>query len=598
MQQSVKKLSVLLAVLVAACSDATGINQRIAAPDSPRLAVAVDGSNINLSAGNNLIGTATNPSPTNPSVTVTNSSGTPIAGATVTFTTVATAGTRSTVGLGAPVGVSCTSNTGFANSTTATTDASGTAVIQWCFVGIGGQVLNATYGGATVTFFGTATTTGGAPTITKLAGDASGSNNATMAGQPVPTNPTVQVNDAGTAAVLPAVNVTFTPSGDGKASGGSPTVVATNAAGQAAVVYTLKSTAGTNTLVASIGQVTGGGQPVTSQTFTLTGLAAGTVFTCVSGCNDAATDASGNQFGPKDPAVQITKADGTPVGAGIAVTVTYASGTNACGSTMNGQVLAFPLYTNAAGIVAAPWCIAAPAAVGTKTVVFSAGNLTGTIQGTVNADFNTNGGTLTIDGGSGFTCTVAGVATPDIAVTFKDAQGVKAANQSITFTAGGNGSVQNGTQSGATVTVTTNSAGQASVRYTCGTSSGAQSVSVQTTTGVSATVSGTATAGAAATLTKVAGDNQTATAGTAVSRNPSVIVRDQYGNPVNGVNTSWVASGNGTVSQANILTGNAGQGSVPGVAANVWTLSTPAGSNTLTVTVAGVGSVTFTATGN
>src|SRR2546426_9971570 len=56
------------------------------------------------------------------------------------------------------------------------------------------------------------------------------------------------------------------------------------------------------------------------------------------------------------------------------------------------------------------------------------------------------------------------------------------------------------------------------------------------------------TAGAASQIAINAGNNQTATAGTAVAIDPSVIVRDANGNPVAGVAVTFaVASGGGTV---------------------------------------------------
>jgi hypothetical protein len=91
-----------------------------------------------------------------------------------------------------------------------------------------------------------------------------------------------------------------------------------------------------------------------------------------------------------------------------------------------------------------------------------------------------------------------------------------------------------------------------------------------------------------------AGNNQTATAGTAVATAPSVIVRDADGDAVPGVSVTFaVASGGGSVSGATATTGANGVATVGG-----WTLGTAAGTNTLTATAAGVSQqATFTATG-
>src|SRR4029077_17980509 len=77
------------------------------------------------------------------------------------------------------------------------------------------------------------------------------------------------------------------------------------------------------------------------------------------------------------------------------------------------------------------------------------------------------------------------------------------------------------------------------------------------------------TAGAATQIALNGGTGQVATVGTAVATPPSVIVRDQFGNPVTGVAVTFATTGdNGTVDPATAVTTNAS-----GVAAaNSWTL--------------------------
>src|SRR5439155_1306293 len=103
------------------------------------------------------------------------------------------------------------------------------------------------------------------------------------------------------------------------------------------------------------------------------------------------------------------------------------------------------------------------------------------------------------------------------------------------------------------------------------------------------------TPAAAASIALSAGNNQTATVGTAVATPPSVIVRDQFANPVPGVAVTFATAGdNGTVDPAAPVTTNAS-----GVAAvNSWTLGTAAKTDTLRATSSGLGGspVTFTAT--
>ena len=97
-------------------------------------------------------------------------------------------------------------------------------------------------------------------------------------------------------------------------------------------------------------------------------------------------------------------------------------------------------------------------------------------------------------------------------------------------------------------------------------------------------------------VTKNAGDNQTATAGTAVPIPPSVIVQDQAFNPVAGYTVTFsVASGGGSITGADAVTNSSGIATV-----GSWTLGAVPGTNTLTVTAVGLAGsgLIFTATGN
>ena len=95
-----------------------------------------------------------------------------------------------------------------------------------------------------------------------------------------------------------------------------------------------------------------------------------------------------------------------------------------------------------------------------------------------------------------------------------------------------------------------------------------------------------------------AGNGQSATVNTAVATPPSVILRDQFNNPVPGVAVTFaVTAGGGTVNPTTPVTTG-----TPGIAtATSWTLGASAGGNTLTATASGSGisgnPVTFTATG-
>jgi adhesin/invasin len=103
--------------------------------------------------------------------------------------------------------------------------------------------------------------------------------------------------------------------------------------------------------------------------------------------------------------------------------------------------------------------------------------------------------------------------------------------------------------------------------------------------------------GAPALIELAAGDDQSATVGAAVPIDPSVVVRDADGNPLDGIPVTFrVTGGAGTVSGNTPVTGSGGVATV-----GEWTLGTAVGENTLSASVAGQdlsGSpVVFSATG-
>jgi Big-like domain-containing protein len=105
----------------------------------------------------------------------------------------------------------------------------------------------------------------------------------------------------------------------------------------------------------------------------------------------------------------------------------------------------------------------------------------------------------------------------------------------------------------------------------------------------------TATPDVAASIALQAGNGQTATVNTAVALAPSVLVRDQFNNPVPNVAVTFApVAGSGSVTGGNATTNANGIATV-----GSWTLGTTAGGNTLHATSAGLAGspVTFTATG-
>lgn len=128
----------------------------------------------------------------------------------------------------------------------------------------------------------------------------------------------------------------------------------------------------------------------------------------------------------------------------------------------------------------------------------------------------------------------------------------------------------------------TDSSARVSGRWTLGTTAGLQTLSI--TAGSSSTVRGevTATAGAAepANLSKLEGDNQSATVGTVLPTPLALLVQDEYGNAVPGSIVSWALLGGvGSVDSLTTMTDSTGH------AYNRWTMGTRAGVQSLTVSV-------------
>jgi hypothetical protein len=93
-------------------------------------------------------------------------------------------------------------------------------------------------------------------------------------------------------------------------------------------------------------------------------------------------------------------------------------------------------------------------------------------------------------------------------------------------------------------------------------------------------------------ISKIAGDSQTATAGTVLPVRPAVQVTDSLGAVVSGVSVSFaVTGGGGSIAGANVVTG------ADGIAtAGDWKLGVTPGTNDVTATVSNA-TVHFVATG-
>jgi hypothetical protein len=173
-------------------------------------------------------------------------------------------------------------------------------------------------------------------------------------------------------------------------------------------------------------------------------------------------------------------------------------------------------------------------------------------------------------------------------VRIHDAHDNPVADLAVVFTVtGGGGSVEG-------AATTTDAAGIATVgQWTLGTVAGNNRLTAAATGLAPVTFNAEATAGAAASIAVRDGHDQWAKIESPVPVLPSVLVLDDYGNPVAGVMVTFaVAGGGGAVTGHAALTNNSGVATV-----GSWTLGPEPVLNTLTATVGSLPAVTFTARG-
>ena len=461
-------------------------------------------------------------------------------------------------------------------TTPVNTDATGLATFTGLSITgtVGARTLQFTSAGLTNAVSGTVTMSAGA--ATQIALNAGNGQTATV-NTPVATAPSAVVRDVSGNPVQ-GVSVVFAV-----ASGGGGVIpaaaVTTNAAGMAALTsWTLGTVAGPNTVTASAAGLTG--SPVT---FSATGTP-GVATQVVIQTQPSGAAQSGVAL-VAQPVVRLADMFGNTVPTtGTLVTAALASGTGALGGTLG--------VTTASGI-ATYTDLAITGPTGSYTLRFTSGALT--------PDTST---AITI--GAGAATKLAMVAQPSStaqnAIAFPQQPSVQvqdaAGNPVVGVRSVSVALLSGGGVLGGTTTVNTDAAGLATfaglgITGTVGArtlqfaSSGLTSVTSNSINLV---------AGAATQVVLNAGNAQTATAGTAVSTPPSVIIRDVSNNVVSGVPVSFaVATGGGTILPAAPVATNAA-----GIAsATSWTLAPVAGANSATATATGLtGSpVTFTATG-
>ncbi len=377
---------------------------------------------------------------------------------------------------------------------------------------------------------------------------------------------------------VPGVTVTFNAPSAGSRS---PTSAVTNGSGVAATTWTLGTTAGTQTLTASISS----GSVTTAQWTATATAGAATQIAANSSVSQSATVGTAVSA---PPSVIVRDANNNPK-SGVAVTFTVTSGGGSTspvsGSTVTTDVNGVATLTS--------WTLGTTA--GANQVEATVTGLTGS---PVTFDATGTAGAATqIAANSSVTqsATAGTTVSAPPSVLVRDANNNPKSGVNVTFTVtSGGGSTS--PVSGSTVTTDVN--GVATLTsWTLGTTVGANQVQATVTglTGSPVTFDATGTVGAPTQISINAGNGQSATVGTAVTTPPSALVQDANNNPVSGVSVTFAVSGGG----GSVLGGSATTDASGIATVTSWTLGTTAGANSLSATSTGLtGSpLSFTATG-
>ncbi len=408
---------------------------------------------------------------------------------------------------------------------------------------------------------------GAARTLAGVSGD----NQSAAAGAAVPAPLVVIVTDA-FGNPVPGIEVRWDAS-DGSVD---PATVETGADGQAATFRTLGPTAGTQGATASVDGLDG--SPVSFTQTATAGNASSLVL--VSGNNQTA-DAGAAL--PNPLVVRLSDADWNPI-PGMAVSWVIGQG---------GGSIAPSGDTDASGVASAVFTLGSRAgATNTVNAVVSGVGVV-TFTATAKGGGGGGGGTGPSDANSTVTASPTSIeaitGTSTITVTVRDGTGAPVAGATVRLDAtpkNGNTLTQPSGATGAdgiaTGTLSSTVPGSKTVRAT-----------VNGRVNVDQTAEVVVTLAPATTLTIVAGDGQTAQAGSPVSVRPSVKVTNDAGQPIAGFGVTFVVTGgNGSVTGASQTTNSAGLATV-----GSWVLGDPGG-NTLEARATGLNGspAIFTAT--
>jgi len=181
--------------------------------------------------------------------------------------------------------------------------------------------------------------------------------------------------------------------------------------------------------------------------------------------------------------------------------------------------------------------------------------------------------TLTVLSGGSQTGTVGAVLAAPVVLQVKDQNGSAMAGVAVSLTVGTASGTVSATQ------LTTDANGQVTVNWTLGTVAGTDTLVAQIGSLPVLDVLATATPGAPASLVVVSGDNQTATAGTALPTAMTVKVVDQYGNAVPNATVTFSDDANGTLAATTVNT------DASGMASDTITLGANTGTDDVTATI-------------
>jgi protocatechuate 3,4-dioxygenase beta subunit len=497
--------------------------------------------NLAINGGDNQTATAGSTLPTQLSVKVTDAQGNPVSGFSIAW--------------------AATTATASVTPATSTTNASGIASTTSVKLAtaVGPNTFTATGTGLTppVEPFHATGVVGAATTLVINAGD----NQTGTAGAALPTALSVKVTDTNGNPISGFTVNWLAATGGGSVAAPTST---SNVSGIASISATLGATAGPNTFTAS-------GTGVNSVTFNETGVA-GTATTLTLNAGDNQTGAAGAAL-PIALSVKVTDTNGNLVSGFTVHWAATAGGGSVASATSTSNASGIASIVATLGGTVGPNTFTA-SGTGVNAITFHETGVAGTAT------------TLAVNAGDNQTATVGTTLPTALSVKVTDTNGNPVSGFTVNWAAAtGGGSV-------ATSTSTSGASGIASVLATLGTTTGANTFTASGTGVNTITFHATGTAGPAATLTLNAGDNQTATAGTALPTALSVKVTDANNNVVSGFTVNWAAATGGGSVAAATSTSNAS-----GIASIVATLGNIAGPNTFTASGTGVNTITFHATG-